>query len=70
MAKYLKVMVRSEQFSGTEDYNFYEVPDDFDPDNNEDHNKELWECVDDAVTMYVESDYEILEGDWREDKDF
>ena len=70
MAKYLKIMVRCAQYSGVEDYDFIEVTDDFDPDNNSAHNEELWQCIDEAVANYVDTDYEILEGDFQEDEDF
>lgn len=69
MAKYVKVSVRS-PYVGTEQFDFYEVDDDFDPLNNEGHDKELWDIIDMVVADYVETDYEVLEGDWREDEDY
>lgn len=69
MARYIKVGVRS-PYIGTERHEFYEVDDDFDPENNEAHDKELWELIDEAVANYVETNYEILEGDFEEDEDY
>jgi hypothetical protein len=70
MAKYLKIKVQAEKYSDTSEYSFVEVDDDFDPDQSELDNDELWACIDDAVACFVETDYEVLEGNWRDDKDF
>lgn len=70
---YLKIRVSPAAYGHLNDlarYDFVEVDDDFDPENNELDDDELWHCVKESVFDYVETDYEVLPGDFHEDKDY